>query len=110
MAIRSEASWREKWAFGPTARRRILTHLIEQRGLGCFGGRGARSTGEVARAFVDLDDPREAVGVFGTLVPADSFDPRESQGVATGVTGAFLDLIAGDLQHHLRWHRAHAAA
>src|SRR5688572_28575552 len=86
---------------------------VEQCWFGRRGGDGRGLDGgarEVGGAPVDLRDTLEPVGVLGTFVPADPLDPREAQRIAAGVAGALLDLVAGDLQHHLRRHEVNVAA
>jgi hypothetical protein len=77
-------------------------------------GSGAGSAGGVER-------PKFAVLWYSSItrvsrsaflrafVPADPFDPRETQRVAARVAVARLDLVARDLQHDPRRHRVHPA-
>src|SRR5262249_44122890 len=85
--------------------------FIEKRGLGRWGFGEFDHVGaaEIRGAGVDLDHARQAVRLLGGFVPADSFDARETQGVAAGVALRLLDLVAGDLQDDL-WDDAADAA
>jgi hypothetical protein len=79
----------------------------------CFGGRRrwlSDWSGEVGRALIDLDDAFESIGVDGGLVPPDSLDPREAQGISALVAIALLDLIAGNLQHNPRLDQMNVAS
>ena len=54
--------------------------------------------------LVEDSEGREGRGVGGRLVVAEADDPGEAEGQARGVLGAPLDLVVGDLHHHLRPH------